>query len=599
MEQFIKRKKLMFLAVCMMLLTVLTGCQKETSYEGGHVAFSYDADKWELSYQEAEPYPVFDLHSEKAEIVIMVAEDDGSVLDSFHSDMIYLWETEGEAIEKDKTDKWDKEGILYYEDFVSDEEEAWYLITYGKRQEDKLMVGYAEIASEELGETDAAMKDEVLKILSALSYSGQEEIGDIEQDEEYESIVFIYDMLNNLVKYEIGSEEEAAGEESEDKRKDAETSVIFTDEEIESLTYIERISVEDYYGDKSMYDVYGPKGSQCENGYVSYIEHGLFYSASAYNMGTDSFLYSFLDEMIEYTQEEWLKEDSGYSDVVIGEMMKNGDDRYIIATAKKEDYNGVPYEEKLIYYMDAAGQGAGVMWELEMEERSIDDETYLIIDELAGCYGISLDQLKASGDWSENDKERIMQEQDLYDPGEDDLILEKVEGYQYMGIVTISAEANRKSTQCQVMAPMGQRTNVGDNYVGANMHGVRIMANINMLIQQNLMASAKMFSDIRYEDYIEDTEDIRNVWKSEMIPISGFEEAYYVVITYEEKDYITEEFVNKTDVMCFIRIDDDFDLEYYITLSQNEYDASTNTVIKELEMAYGIDLSEYYYESNK
>ena len=40
---------------------------------------------------------------------------------------------------------------------------------------------------------------------------------------------------------------------------------------------------------------------------------------------------------------------------------------------------------------------------------------------------------------------------------------------------------------------------------------------------------------------------------------------------------------------------DDYALEYDIKLSYDEYDNSTDTVIKELETAYGIDLSEYYY----
>ena len=45
-----------------------------------------------------------------------------------------------------------------------------------------------------------------------------------------------------------------------------------------------------------------------------------------------------------------------------------------------------------------------------------------------------------------------------------------------------------------------------------------------------------------------------------------------------------------------MKLDDDFYLQYNITLSENEYDDATNVVLEELEDAYGIDLSEYYYE---
>ncbi len=131
------------------------------------------------------------------------------------------------------------------------------------------------------------------------------------------------------------------------------------------------------------------------------------------------------------------------------------------------------------------------------------------------------------------------------------------------------------------------------------MHCVWVRAYIVILLQQNFMASMKLNSDILYKSYVEDEERTRNVWKSEMIPMDAFEEAYYVVITYEEKDHLTEEFVPKTDVMCNIRINDDFALIYEITFTDSEYDDSTNTVIKELETAYEIDLSEYYYENHQ
>lgn len=604
MEQTVRCKIKLLLAVCMILtLTAFTGCSRgTTAYEGGHIAMSYDSHKWELSYQEAEPYPVFDLYSEEAEIIIMLVENDGSILDSFHRDMVSLMSMDGEVTEKGKTDKWDKKGIVYYEDTAFGGEAPCNMILYGKAQEDKLIVGYAEIGLEK---ASPKVKDEILEIFSTLTFSEQEEIGKPEQNKEHETILIIYEMLNSLLKYETGGDEEAdtveinktEGNETADSN---ETEVkTFSEEEIADLTYIEVISIEDYYGDKLMYDIYGPKESENKEGFVSYFGHGIFYSAMVYNMDADSFLYLSFDEIIKYTKEDWEREGSGYSEIEIGDIIKNGKDRYVIAKAMREDYYGIPYEKREVFYLDVVDEGIGVIWELELSENDIDEETNLLLDELAGCYGINLAQLKRAGDYEENNRKRLMEEQNQYEPREGDMELKKVEGYQYMGMTTLSEEVSGKQAQCPVMVPIGRYSSARENYAGANMHGVQVRANIDMLLQQNLMGSTKVTTDSRYKSYVEDEERSREVWKSEMIPLYAYEEAYYVIINYEKKDYVTEEFVSKSDVLCNIRIDDDFALRFEITFTYSEYDDYTDAIIKELETAYEIDLSEYYYENNK
>ncbi|MBD5500821.1 MAG: hypothetical protein HDR10_06385 [Lachnospiraceae bacterium] len=599
MKQTTERKIKILLMVCMILImAVFTGCNQKTEYEGGHIALSYGSN-WELSYQEAEPYPVFDLYAEEAEIIIMIIENDGSILDSFHNDMVSLMSTEGEIEEKGITDEWDKKGITYYEDMLSGQEDSYDMVLYGKAQEDKLIVCYGEFT----GKEPAKLKKEAMEILSLLTFSDQEEIGELEQKEEQESILIIYEMLNTLLKYKAGGDDVNTAEVNETDKpgetQPAEKIEAFSEEEIKNLTYIEKISIEDYYGDKATYDIYGFKGSDNEDGYVSYFGPGFYYSAMVYPMGSDAFLYLSFDEFINFTMEDWEQEGSGYSDIKTGEIQSNGDDRYVVATAMKEDFYGTPYEFKEVFYLQKTAEGVGVIWQLEVSENGVEEETYLMIDELAGCYGISLDQIKASGDFEENNQKRLMEEQDNYEPEEGEPALEKVDGYRYMGMTTISAEASGKEAQCQVMVPMGRSSSVRENHAGANMHGVRVRAYIDILLQQNLMATMKLNSDIRYKSYVEDEERTRNVWKSEMIPMDAFEEAYYVVITYEEKDHLTEEFVPKTDVMCNIRINDDFALIYEITFTDSEYDDSTDTVIKELETAYEIDLSEYYYENHQ
>lgn len=411
-----------------------------------------------------------------------------------------------------------------------------------------------------------------------------------------------YEDEHSAISYDSDDDVNTAEASETDKSGNTQTAEereAFSEEEIKNLTYIEKISIEDYYGDKAVYDMYGFKGSENEDGYVSYFGPGFSHSAMVYSMGSDSFLYLSFDEFIKSTIEGWEQEGSGYSDIKTGEIQSKGDDRYVIATAMKEDLYGTPYEFREVFYLQKTAEGVGVIWQLEVRENGVEEETDLMIDELAGCYGISLDRLTANGDFEEINQNRLMEEQDQYEPEEGEPVLEKVDGYRYMGMTTLSVEANGKEAQCQVMVPMGRLSFVWENHAGANMHGVEVGTYIEILVQQNLMSGMKLSSDIRYKSYVENEERTRNVWKSEMIPMDAFEEAYYVVITYEEKDYLTEEFVPKADVMCNIRINDDFALKYELTFTYSEYDDSTNTVIKELETAYEIDLSEYYYEKHQ
>lgn len=212
-----------------------------------------------------------------------------------------------------------------------------------------------------------------------------------------------------------------ADDEEEEKEPDTNDEEDNTEEEEkeepeepeeEALQYIELIEVEDYYGDNSLYDVYVPIGNENEDGFVSYFGHGLSYFASVYNLGSSALLPSCVEDSIKDLQETW-QENPDYSDIEVSDMLENGSDRYQIITAKKLDiYGAGTYEVKEIYYMDIQGKGVGVLWNMNMTEWSTDEETDLIIDELAKCYEVDLEKLKPSGDWFAAEEERIRQEEE-------------------------------------------------------------------------------------------------------------------------------------------------------------------------------------------
>lgn len=170
--------------------------------------------------------------------------------------------------------------------------------------------------------------------------------------------------------------------------------------DVADMQYVELVAVEDYYGDKALYDVYAPIGSSNEDGMVFYYDHGLTFSATACDMESAIFLQQYFDESIEYIQESWQDEEAGYTDIRAEEVMKNGKDRYWMMTVTTEDFNGTPFEKKILCYLDVQDkEGVGVMWNLEMLEAGADEETALIIDELAACYHVDLEAMKASGEW--------------------------------------------------------------------------------------------------------------------------------------------------------------------------------------------------------
>lgn len=369
-----------------------------------------------------------------------------------------------------------------------------------------------------------------------------------------------------------------------------------SEEELAALQYMEKMEVEDYYGDGAYYEAYVPKGSSNEDGSVSYFDHGIIYFASACSLDSTSELYEYMDDTVQYTVDDWQDENFGNADQVeLSKTKKNGDDRYQFASAMKENiFDGSKFGARAVFYLDVQEKGGGVLWDLEVEEGNVDEETALILHEIATCYRIDLEEIEtAVGEWIAAESDRTEKQQDIYEPEEGDIVLEEVEGYQYMGMATLTAGDGE--TTCPVMAPRGGDVSIWDNHVSSSLHGVSVTGSLRTIAPQWFMKSVESEIDISYGVYQKDTDRYRNVRKTNMMPISDYEEALYAIITYEELDSSTQEYFPGVRVRSFIRVSDDYVLEYDIELSYDKYDNSTDTVIKELETAYGIDLSEYYY----
>lgn len=400
-------------------------------------------------------------------------------------------------------------------------------------------------------------------------------------------------------------EPEPAAEEAEETTADTEEQSLETvpndgkgelisDEDAASLQYMKKYMVEDVYGDGSSYEVYAPDGSDNSDGFLSYINHGISFFASVFGGGDEELPYFMLNESLKGQKEDW-ENGERYFDVQLGEVIKNGADRYVTASAKSEDYYGTAYAVKKLYYLDVPKTGVCVLWEIEITEMQTDEVTAQILTEMGKCYGIGLENIMPGGEWAQADAARQVEAQDVYEPEAGETALVKVDGYQYLGQTTMSFKDGE--IQCPVMAPMGYLTTVKDSYVDASMHGVSVNISSTSTGTDMYVPLMREGADRLYERKLND-EDVenRNVHKSEVMEMSGYDKAWYYVVDYETPDWITEDYYKEVSVNCRIVIEENYVLTCDITLRDNAFDTCTNTLLKELETAYGIDLSAYYYE---
>lgn len=383
----------------------------------------------------------------------------------------------------------------------------------------------------------------------------------------------------------------AAMQEDRERREQEEPGEITKPEEAaeepeDNYTYVEKLEIEDYNNQEARYWIYMPKGSEVNDGFGFYHQHGIYFTATVNSIeGYESFT-DYYDMTLEY----WPGPDTDYTDIWGSGVVENGEDRYFILTGRGTDYDGTPQEIRRIEYMVAKPGGDYVNWNIAINQAGVDEETDSALAELEECYGISLERLK-----QESPIEKAVLNEDEYTVAKGDKELESLEGYRYLGVASLADYSGEGV--CPVMVPRGYHTNVEDSHAFAFLHGVWVTVDVGEFYDGSvLMTDLKSILDMKYDSRNRNTEQTRNVWRSAMEPVPGFENAMYAVVSYEKKGCGTEEYFPKAEVVCFIQYDEEHYLDLQIFLSADKYDDSTNVVIGELETAYGIDLSKYYQD---
>lgn len=399
---------------------------------------------------------------------------------------------------------------------------------------------------------------------------------------------------NASVSEEQGEEAPEAEEQSEEAvvANDGKGELI-SDEDAAALEYMKKYTIADVYGDGASYEVYAPDGSESSDDFLSYIDHGINFFAAVYGGGDEELPYQILNESLKGLKADW-EQSEEYSDAKFGEVVKNGADRYVSTSVKTKDLFGTDYEKRVFYYLDIPKTGVGVLWQVEVSEIQIDEMTEKLLTEIGQCYGIGLESIMPNGEWAQADAKRQVDAQDTYEPEEGETALTRVDGYQYLGQATLSLKDGE--IQCPVLAPMGSSTMAKEDHIYASMHGVSVNIDSTPTGTDDYVPLLKKGADRLYGQKLND-EDVenRNVHKSEVMEMSGYEKAWYYVVDYETPDIITEEYYKEVSVNCRIVIGEKYVLTCDITLRDDKFDASTHALLMELETAYGIDLSEYYY----
>lgn len=385
--------------------------------------------------------------------------------------------------------------------------------------------------------------------------------------------------LKTVTEMRAGKNTETETEET--KQNGSETGGGSFDGGKSGFSYVEKMTIGDINDPEVKCEIYVPKGTEVNDGYGFYHEHGIYLSAYGNRIkGYEDFAFYF-GLMLEYLPGP----DMDYEDLYCSGLLENGDDRYFIYTGRSVQYDGTPFEIRMLEYMAVQPSEDCVNLSLQLIQEEIDEETDWIIEELEDCYGIELKQFR---------KDSILQEGAEYAFQEGEKELEAVNGYEHLGMTVLTDYDGGSS--CPTMMPEGYCTNIGDSHAYSFLHGVWAIADVEEFYWGNiLMTELKSSIDSRYELCSGDTERIRNVWKSAMLPLPGFEDAFYAVVSYEKKGY-DETYTPRTEVLCYIKYDDEHYMALQLFLSGERYDEETDSVIRELERAYGMDLSNYYRE---
>ncbi len=585
-----KGRKKLLLFLCTALLFV-AGCREAGTkhYEGTNLQFDLPSADWEITYRVVnDENTLLELEHTKyaGEISLMACETTADCADTIFNTLstsdaimgtISGIKTENNLSEEGGTANYQ------YKVAASYGGEYWTIFSVKNAGDGKYILanGCIYILEDDKGNADKC-KAEFDKLIKSIKYSDVADTGKAEKALNESTISS--NVIGNYIKGGVSDYDYSM------PTYDVETKLA------EGCNYIYQTQVYGYDDSGECATVYVPldKPSDAEGYGVFYWNNGIDFDLSP--VGTFEYetpehrMQAWMEDKMSY----WKSNSTEYQNAVVDDKQTvDGGNAYTQHMAvERIDYNGNPSMQHYIIYYGKNDAGFVYVWEIVISHGSATEETNSILAELSGFYDIDLMQYGISADDLTMSGERVVEGQDDYIAKIDDKDIEKVDGYTYMGSTEIKTYDD---VPYSVLIPIGKYLNFSNNNVSVNMHGVQISIRAYNSYRKSEMTEV-VNDNIKYKyNYlIEKTRDYKNVELGEIKLIEDADGAY-IALDSEAAMYNSDKFYPWHQIEYALALEGNDYLTITITLEEASFDLKTNSVLKDIEKAYHMDLSDYYY----
>ncbi|MDE7447018.1 MAG: hypothetical protein K2N15_15125 [Lachnospiraceae bacterium] len=370
----------------------------------------------------------------------------------------------------------------------------------------------------------------------------------------------------------------------------------------EDFEYISKVTIKESFWGKTMdtdVPVLSDQLSRFDNEYYSdsYLDmgHGITFTIRIVGFGDWSYT-SAEEEVASVIQDEVdriNRNPPGYQNMVIDNcvMVEEGLCYYQHMSVEELDIQENASMRHTLIYVGTTSEGVGYCINLKVLEKETDSETNRILAELGACYNVDLSGYGNSENDLNNAGKYVDAAQDVYTQKVGKPEIRKLEEYTFMGVTEISG---RNDNTYEILIPMGKNTaNYGSSML-AEMHGVKIYMYTGT-VYKSLAESVQRELQSKCNSFLEKSRDYKDVTIGELSATEDGEGIYGAVNVGQCVAY--DGLVFPYHEICYQRIiGDDVVVHISITLDEYDYDVQTNTLLKEIEQAYQMDLSEFYYD---
>lgn len=582
-------KGIRILLTGILLCIALTGCGgKNNRYEGAGMSFKYDPSGWSVFYREANgDYNVIELYSDKgAALSIVSCQEEPDSAEEIYQGMItadqMLGQVSGISAQNNMSEK---NGTASYAhrtktNFAGD----YWMLLFGKNLGDgQVMLAAATIYITEEEDADQSRK-EIEEIIASLKFSDKTDVGEATKalvDPDVQTNVLVNYLNDGKLYYSYMDGSEAAK---------AELVPLEGFEYVELATLIDGVTGQE----TDVYTLSAPDSYSGENSRY-YYEHGIDFSLFL----VGDWLYMDPEEQLSFWMEYFVDDvndhPSLYQNMVIDDSVtvEEGLCYYQHMSVEELDTRENATMNHCLAYVGTAPNGIGYVLCLKVTGNYTDSETNQILEELGKCYNLDLSGYGNSEKDLTNAGKRVDLAQDNYTQKSDEPEIREADGYTYMGLTEIS---DYDENIYEVMIPMGRYTSNSGRSLSANMHGVRMSIYASSSYGSvSLAESVQKTIQRRYDSMAENSRDYKDLSIGEPMVTSEGEGVYCAASAGEHISYDGLGFPYH-EIYYELRLQGRNILTMSITLDEYEYDAYTNILLEEIEEAYRMDLSDFYYD---